>query len=222
MDPVYGPQLDADGNQVQIPRMETVNLPVYESVGVTREPRTQKETVNVPVYEADGVTLAERPITQTVTRNVLDADGNLIINDDGTIQTETVEENVLNPDGSIRMENYTESTTRNVTDADGNVVMEEYTAEVTRQVEIGGILQFDNAPDVIVDYNPRDISEIRPDNWHYFEDNVDFGSNFTIYEAIFLTASMVVFPESATVVSVPTPTEEQMIKPGYAILRIQQ
>ena len=36
MDPVYGPQLDADGNQVQIPRMETVNLPVYEVDGVTR------------------------------------------------------------------------------------------------------------------------------------------------------------------------------------------
>ena len=78
-------RLDADGNQVKIPRMETVNLPVYESDGVTRATRPQTETVNVPVYEADGVTLAERPVTQTVTRNVLDADGNLIINDDGTI-----------------------------------------------------------------------------------------------------------------------------------------
>ena len=116
------------------------------------------------------------------------------------------------------MENYTESTTRNVTDADGNVVMEEYTEEVTRQVEIGGVLQFDNAPDVIVDNNPRDVSEIRPDNQHYFEDNVDFGSNFTIYEGYIPDRiNGRVSGDPATAVSVPTPTEEQMIKPGYAI-----
>ena len=134
MDPVYGPQLDADGNQVQTPRMETVEVLKWDD---------DAETIPTMVQD-----------------------------------TETV----------------------------------------TRQVEIGGVLQFDNAPDVIVGYNPRDITEVRPDNWYYFEDNVDFGSNFTVYESYIADrVNGGVSADPTTAVSVPTPTEQQMVKPAYDV-----
>ena len=96
--------------------------------------------------------------------------------------------------------------------------MVQATQTVTRQVEINGVLQTEDAPDVIIRYDPREITEERPNNWHYFEDNVDFGSNFTIYEgynAPDLINGGVVTGDPNTAVSVPTPTEAEMINPGY-------
>jgi flagellin-like hook-associated protein FlgL len=96
--------------------------------------------------------------------------------------------------------------------------MVQATQTVTRQQEILGVLQTEDAPDVITGYNPRQITEDRPPNWHYFEENVDFGNSFTIYEgynAPDLINGGTVTGDPTTAVTVPTPSEAQMINPGY-------
>ena len=170
MDPVMGPETDANGDVVLYPRMENV------------------------------------------VENVLDANGDPVTEN----VTEMVEQNVLDANGDPVMENVTEMVEQNVLDANGDPVTTPVTQTVQRQVEIDGVLQFDENI-IQIGETPRDITELRPDNWHYAEENIDFGSNFTIYEDYIIDRvnGGPVAGDPASAVSIPTPSEADMIKPDY-------
>ena len=218
MDPIYGPQLDADGNQVQTPRMETVEVLKWDDDAETIPTMVQDTETVTRQVEIGGVPQTQPKMVDEV-RNVLDDAGNPVINDSGQVVTETVQvQEVIG--GVPQTEPVMETVEVLKWDDDAETIptMVQDTETVTRQVEIGGVLQFDNAPDVIVGYNPRDITEVRPDNWYYFEDNVDFGSNFTVYESYIADrVNGGVSADPTTAVSVPTPTEQQMVKPAYDV-----
>ena len=218
MDPVYGPPLEADGSVTQVPLMETVEVPLWDDVAETIPTMVQATQTVTRQQEINGVPQTQPKMINEV-QDVLDGDGNPVINDSGQVVTQTVQvQEVIN--GVPQTEPLMETVEVPLWDdvAETIPTMVQATQTVTRQVEINGVLQTEDAPDVIIRYDPREITEERPNNWHYFEDNVDFGSNFTIYEgynAPDLINGGIVTGDPNTAVSVPTPTEAEMINPGY-------
>ena len=202
--------LDANGDPVMENVTEMVEQNVLDANG---DPVMENvtEMVEQNVLDANGDPVMEN-VTEMVEQNVLDANGDPVMEN----VTEMVEQNVLDANGDPVMENVTEMVEQNVLDANGDPVTTPVTQTVQRQVEIDGVLQFDENI-IQIGETPRDITELRPDNWHYAEENIDFGSNFTIYEDYIIDRvnGGPVAGDPASAVSIPTPSEADMIKPDY-------